>query len=184
LRVLAISGSLRARSANTGALLALEALAPAEVEIAIYKSLADLPAFNPDDDEEGAMPPAAVQELRSLVEGCDGLFITAPEYAHGVPGALKNALDWLVASEAFSGKPVALINCAPRAFHAQAQLRETLATMAAQLIPDAFAILPVPPGATDAQTILADARCAGRLREALAAFRAAIDGGERRSTGP
>jgi NAD(P)H-dependent FMN reductase len=172
-RLLAISGSLRARSANSAALQALAALAPEGVEIAIYKTLADLPAFNPDDDEDGAAPPPAVQDLRSLVAACDGIFIAAPEYAHGVPGALKNALDWLVACESFAGKPVALINCAPRAFHAQADLRETLATMAARLIPEAFATLPLPGGAVDAQMILADERCERRLREALLALQTA-----------
>ena len=59
------------------------------------------------------------------------LVIAAPEYAHGPPGALKNALDWLVASETFAGKPTALLNTSPRAFHAQASLREILSTMAA-----------------------------------------------------
>jgi chromate reductase, NAD(P)H dehydrogenase (quinone) len=176
LRLLAISGSLRARSTNTAALHALGALAPAGVELAVYKNLADLPAFNPDDDEDGGTPPAIVQELRSLVAACEGIFIAAPEYAHGVPGALKNALDWLVACEAFAGKPVALINCAPRAFHAQAHLREILATMAARLVPEAFAALPLGGGPVDAQMILADERCARRLREALSAFQSAIAG--------
>ena len=172
--LLAISGSLRARSTNTAALQALSSLAPADLDIVVYNSLADLPAFNPDDDEEDATPPASVQKLRSLVAACDGIFIAAPEYAHGAPGALKNALDWLVACESFAGKPVALINCAPRAFHAQAQLRETLATMAARLIPEAFGTLPLPGRAVDAQTILADARCERRLREALFALQAAV----------
>jgi len=83
--------------------------------------------------------------LRALVRQCDGLVIAAPEYAHGVPGALKNALDWLVASDAIPGKPIALFNAAPRAFHAQAALRETLATMAARLAPEAFVTLPLSP---------------------------------------
>jgi chromate reductase len=176
LRLLAISGSLRKVSTNTAALQALSSLAPADVDIVVYKRLADLPAFNPDDDEDGGTPPAVVQELRSLVAACDGILIAAPEYAHGVPGALKNAMDWLVACEAFPGKPVALINCAPRAFHAQADLRETLATMSARLIPEAFATLPLPGSAVDEQGILADDRCARRLREALSAFQSAIAG--------
>src|SRR6202034_4917147 len=102
-----------------------------------YRGLAELPAFNPDDDEDD--PPAQVRALRNLVATSHGLFVAAPEYAHGVPGALKNALDWLVARDAFPGKTVALVNTAPRAFHAQAALRETLATMSARLVPDSFA---------------------------------------------
>jgi NAD(P)H-dependent FMN reductase len=107
--------------------------------------------------------------LRRAVETSDGLVIAAPEYAHGVPGALKNALDWLVASDAFAGKPVLLINCAPRAFHAQSALRETLATMAARLIPEAFASLPLPSGST-ADTIVDDPLLSARIRESLRVF--------------
>ena len=81
------------------------------------------------------MPPP-VAALRRKTETCDGLIVAAPEYAHGVSGVLKNALDWLVGSEAFAGKPTMLINVAPRAFHAQAQLREILATMSARVAPE------------------------------------------------
>ena len=86
--------------------------------------------------------------------------IAAPEYAHGVPGALKNALDWLVASDAFPGKPVALINAAPRAFHAQAALRETLATMAARLVPEALSPAAGRDSTIGADEIAADPRLA------------------------
>ena len=112
LRLLAISGSLRRASANTAVLEALVDLAPDDVEITIYRDLAELPAFNADDDEDD--PPVQVRALRGLVASSQGIFIAAPEYAHGVPGALKNALDWLVASDAFPGKAVALVNTAPR----------------------------------------------------------------------
>ena len=113
-RLLAISGSLRAASINTAALEALALVAPDGVEVVVYRDLAQLPAFNPDEDEDERVPPAAAA-LRALVRQSDGLVIAAPEYAHGVPGALKNALDWLVASDAIPGKPIALLNTAPRA---------------------------------------------------------------------
>jgi chromate reductase, NAD(P)H dehydrogenase (quinone) len=161
-RLLAISGSLRAASTNSAA---LEALA--------LSDLAQLPAFNPDEDDEDRAPPV-VAAFRAMVRDCDGVIIAAPEYAHGVPGALKNALDWLVASDSFPGKPVALINAAPRAFHAQTALRETLATMAGRLVPEAFVTLPLTGQTVDAQTILGDPRHARTLREALDAFVAAI----------
>jgi NAD(P)H-dependent FMN reductase len=174
-RLLAISGSLRAASVNTAALEALALVAPDGVEVTLFGDLARLPAFNPDDDEEGGIPPS-VAELRALVRDSDGLVIAAPEYAHGVPGALKNALDWLVASDAIPGKPIALLNVAPRAFHAQAALRETLATMAARLVPEAFVTLPLGGRAIDAAAIAADPRLADRLREGLDAMVAAISG--------
>jgi chromate reductase len=173
MRLLAISGSLRRNSTNTAALRALARLAPEGTIVELYRDLASLPAFNPDDDGEGVGTPRAVHELRAAVAACDGLFIAAPEYAHGVPGALKNALDWLVSSDVFPGKPVALINCAPRAFHAQSALRETLATMAARLIPEAFASLPLGSDAT-ADAIAADPVLSAKLRESLRVFAEAM----------
>jgi len=181
-RILTISGSLRATSTNTAALEALALLAPPDVEVVAYRDLAGLPAFNPDNDSAGGDLPTAVAALRTAVEDCDAIVIAAPEYAHGVPGALKNALDWLVASEAFAGKPVALMNTAPRAFHAQAALRETLATMAARLIPEAFVTLPLTGKTIDAQAIAAEPRLAQRLRESLDALLAAAPSGPPPST--
>jgi chromate reductase, NAD(P)H dehydrogenase (quinone) len=173
-KLLALSGSLRAASTNTATLEALSALAPPGVEIPLYRDLGALPLFNPDDDE--IAPPPAVAALRALVGSAAGLIIAAPEYAHGVPGALKNALDWLVASDAFPGKPVAMINTAPRSFHAQSALRETLATMSARLIPEAFVALPLTGKMVDAAEIAANPRFAAALRAALDAFIEAIRG--------
>ena len=172
-RLLAISGSLRASSINTAALEAMALVAPDGVEVILYRDLARLPAFNPDEDEEERLPPA-VAALRTLVRQSDGLVVAAPEYAHGVPGALKNALDWLVASDAIPGKPIALLNAAPRAFHAQSALRETLATMAARLVPEAFVTLALGGRAVDAAAIAADPRLADRLREAIEALVAVV----------
>src|SRR4030095_3213606 len=95
-RLLAISGSLRAGSSNTEVLRALTLLAPPRVTIEHYEGLAMLPAFNPDLDAEGMAAPAPVQNLRAQVQTADAIVICSPEYAHGVPGSLKNALDWLV----------------------------------------------------------------------------------------
>src|SRR6266496_3093591 len=110
-RILAISGSLRRFSSNTTLLEAAARLAPPGVEITLYDGLAELPHFNPD--LEGSEP-ATVVNFRARIKGSDGVLISSPEYAHGVPGALKNALDWIVGSLEFPGKPVALINISPR----------------------------------------------------------------------
>ena len=175
MRLLAIGGSLRRASTNSAALHALARLAPAGVLVEIYDGLAGLPPFNPDEDEDAGAAPAPVQALRRRVENADALVIAAPEYAHGLPGALKNALDWLVASEAFVGKPVALINAAPRAFHAQADLREILGTMAARLIPEAFVTLPLTGTTMSAETIAADPVMARRLLEGLEALAGVVN---------
>jgi NAD(P)H-dependent FMN reductase len=179
LRLLAISGSLRRASGNTAALEALAKLAPDGVKALVYRDLAELPPFNPDDDIEERPKPESVETLRRLIGASDALVLAVPEYAHGVPGALKNALDWLVASETFAGKPTALINTSPRAFHAQASLREILSTMAARLVPEAFASISLLGKAATADDILADPVCARRLKESLeaiiTAMRADID---------
>src|SRR5208283_2353006 len=156
MRLLAISGSLRRASSNTAALEALARLAPEGVKVLVYRDLAKLPPFNPDDDVEDRPKPEPVETLRALVGASDALVIAAPEYAHGVPGALKNALDWLVASETFPGKRVVLINTSPRAYHAQASLREILATMSARLLADAFVTLPLTGKTVTAKEIAAD----------------------------
>jgi chromate reductase, NAD(P)H dehydrogenase (quinone) len=177
MRILAVSGSLRRASTNTAALEALARLAPEGVKLLLYRDLATLPPFNPDDDIEHKPKPEPVATLRALVGASDALVIAAPEYAHGLPGALKNALDWLVASETFAGKPTALLNTSPRAFHAQASLREILSTMAARLIPEAFVSISLTGRAVTLDEILADAVCTQRLTESLEALIAATRAG-------
>ena len=174
IRVLAISGSLRRASINTAALEALSRLAPHGVSVLVYRDLGKLPPFNPDDDVEDDPKPEPVETFRQLVGASDAIVIAAPEYAHGLPGVLKNALDWLVASETFAGKRVVLINTSPRAFHAQADLREILGTMAARLMPEAFVTLPLGARTVSAEDVLKDATCARRLKETLDALIGAL----------
>src|SRR5437660_8427123 len=110
MKIIAICGSMRAQSSNLALLRAAANIAP---EVQLYDGFGSLPHFNPDDDVEGATPPPAVAELRAILAEADGILISSPEYAHGVPGSLKNALDWLVSDGALAGKPVALINASP-----------------------------------------------------------------------
>ena len=174
MRILAISGSLRAASSNTAALQALRALAPAGVAVELYQGLDTLPYFNPDlDGEELPDRPAPVLELRRRVGACAGIVICSPEYAHGVPGVLKNALDWLVSCSEFPGKPVALLNMSPRSVHAQASLAETLSTMSARLVPEACIALQLPQRGYGAADIVADPELSAALRALLSALAAA-----------
>ena len=168
MRILAISGSLRAASSNTRVIEALARLAPAGVEVVVYGGLADLPHFNFDLEEGG--PPTAVTTLRHEVGLADGLIICSPEYAHGVAGVMKNALDWLVPSLEFPQKPVALFNAAPRAHHAQAHIRETLVTMQARMVDAACIDVPLQGRSLDTEQIIADPGLASLLREALSRF--------------
>ncbi|MEA2336513.1 MAG: hypothetical protein QOE82_520 [Thermoanaerobaculia bacterium] len=127
MKIIAICGSLRAHSSN---LALLRAAATIATEVEIYEGLATLPHFNPDDDVEGSTPPPAVAALRAMLASADGILISSPEYAHGVPGSLKNMLDWLVSDGALVDKPVALINASPVGGEfARDSLVETLTTM-------------------------------------------------------
>jgi chromate reductase, NAD(P)H dehydrogenase (quinone) len=129
-RIVAINGSLRAHSSNAALVRAAARVAPEGVEIVPYRGLDRLPHFNPDLDSEGAAPPPEVAELRGLLVEADAVLISSPEYAHGVPGVLKNMLDWLVSTGELAGKRVALLNAAPAGGgYAQASLLETLRTM-------------------------------------------------------
>jgi NAD(P)H-dependent FMN reductase len=133
--ILAISGSLRTASLNSMLLGAAKRLAPPGIELELYRGLGDLPLFNPDLEALGAPP--AVAALRSRIIASDAVLIASPEYAHGVSGVIKNALDWMVGNESFVGKVVGVLNASPRATIAQAALRETLATMSACVVPAA-----------------------------------------------
>jgi chromate reductase len=141
--IVGISGSLRKHSSNAALLRAAARVAPAGVQVAMYDGLDDLPPFNPDLDEEGAVPPAPVAALRSLLIDADAVLISSPEYAHGVPGILKNMLDWLVSTGELVGKPVALLNASPvGGSYAQAALLETLRTMNWKVVDEACRVQP------------------------------------------
>jgi len=127
-KVIAISGSLRSGSSNAALLRVASELAPAGMDIELWEGFSALPHFNPDLD--GDEPPGAVRELRQLLATSDAVIISSPEYAHGMPGSLKNALDWLVSDGTLVGKPVVIITAAPTfGEHAHAALIETLGTM-------------------------------------------------------
>lgn len=133
--VVAISGSLRAESSNAALLRAAVRLAPAGMTITLYKGMGTLPHFNPDVDAEGAVPVAAVAALRAAFFEAQGVLISSPEYAHGVPGTLKNALDWMVSSGELTDKPIVLLNAsAAGAGFAQASLVETLTVMGGRVL--------------------------------------------------
>ncbi|WP_304167276.1 NADPH-dependent FMN reductase [Phenylobacterium aquaticum] len=174
MRLLALCGSLRAVSSNGSALVAAAQLAPAGVEVVIYPGLGDLPHFNPDLDTEA--PPEPVLALRREIGMSDGLILSTPEYAHGLPGALKNGLDWLVSSLEFADTPTILINTSPASVHAPAQLREILTTMSARLVEAAFVTLNLRGRGLDAAGIAADpdlsAALAGGLERLVAAIAA------------
>ena len=164
--LLALSGSLRQRSYNTSAITALKALAPEGVKI-ILGEIKDLPLFNPD--LENTFIPS-VAELKANVNLASGLIIASPEYAHGISGPMKNALDWLVSGMEFPGKPIMIINTSPRASHALTALKEVLLTMSGLIVDEAYVSIPLLGSGLTHEGILNNRELSGLLLSGLMSF--------------
>jgi chromate reductase, NAD(P)H dehydrogenase (quinone) len=168
LKILTLSGSLRAGSTNTSLLGALARNVPDRCRLIAHEGIGRLPIFNPDEEEPA--PPEALR-LADAVRAADGIVISSPEYAHGVPGGLKNALDWLVSGDAAIGKPAMLVHASPRSAISRAALAEILRTMSFDLWAGeelAIALIGKRPAEMDA--ILAEPANVQRMRETLARF--------------
>lgn len=122
--VLAISGSTRAQSTNLTLIRTIAEMAKEQFTLTLFDKLDQLPHFNPDLDNEHA--PETVLSFRKLVRDANGILICTPEYAMGVPGTLKNAIDWTVSSMEFSGKPTVLITASSLGEKGHASLMGTL----------------------------------------------------------
>jgi chromate reductase, NAD(P)H dehydrogenase (quinone) len=134
IQLLAISGSLRSRSSNTRLVERISSRAQAPVTIDIFSDLHQLPHFNPDLEPSDDV---FVQDLTSRMRVADGFLVSTPEYAHGIPGSLKNGLDWLVGTDAFIEKPFALLHACDRSTFAPQSLIEILSTMSGIHVSDA-----------------------------------------------
>jgi chromate reductase len=138
LKLLGISGSLRRNSYCTAILqtIADELDESAGME---FFDLSSVPPYN--EDHEGERLPQAVRDLRQAVERSDGVVLMSPEFNHGVPGVLKNALDWAsrpAYRSPFAGKPTLILTASPAftgGVRAQAQIADTLGAMLAHVVP-------------------------------------------------
>lgn len=171
MKILAISGSLRKASMNTALLRAVVRIAPADMQVMLYHRLGELPLFNPDIETPEPVP---VARLREHILDSDALLIASPEYAHGVTGVIKNALDWMVGNESFVNRPVALLNASPRARHAQAALRETITTMSARIIDAACISVPLLGSGLNEDAIVQHPQINPALLAALIALKQAV----------
>ena len=167
MHILALSGSLRAASINSALLRATARLAGPGVQVQVSHGVGQLPLFNPDLDP--AQQPA-VCALYAEVHAADALLIASPEYAHGISGAMKNALDWLVSFEPFVNKPVAVLNASPRAHIADAALREVLKTMSAVIVEAASISFPLLGAHLSEDAMVADPSVSHTIQQALAAL--------------
>jgi chromate reductase, NAD(P)H dehydrogenase (quinone) len=176
LNVLALCGSLRKASINAALLRAAARLARPGADVEIADWLGRLPLYDPDLEDviDEREVPRAVHALRMAVAASDAILVASPEYAHGVSGTIKNALDWLVSFEPFIHKPVAIINVSPRAHHADDALRETLRTMSAGLVGERSFAVELLGAHMDEAAMAASPEVAAVVGEAMAALRAEI----------
>ncbi len=122
--ILAISGSTRLHSTNLNFIKAFIDLTSDLFNIEVFVGISELPHFNPDLDNEHVSH--LVNDFRKLIRAADGILICTPEYAMGVPGTLKNAIDWTVSSCEFNKKPTALITASTMGEKGHSSLLETL----------------------------------------------------------
>ncbi|MBL0218766.1 MAG: NAD(P)H-dependent oxidoreductase [Myxococcales bacterium] len=136
MRILAVCGSLQRQSGNLTLLQVAAASAPAGVDIIIFDGVRDLPHFNPDLEASGVLPLPSVIEWRRVLVESDALLIASPEYGHSLPGALKNAIDWVIGSGELEGKVVGITAAVPsptRGLRGLGALRDTLGAVRATI---------------------------------------------------
>jgi chromate reductase len=136
-RILGICGSLRASSSNSAIIKVVAAMSPADVEFTFFEGLGDLPHFN-----DSPVIPPQVEKFQQILKEADGVFICTPEYAFGVPGSLKNALDWTVGTGDFVDKPVALVTASSAGDKAHASLLQTLTAISANIVEGGTLLIP------------------------------------------
>jgi chromate reductase, NAD(P)H dehydrogenase (quinone) len=124
IKILGIPGSVRNGSSNHKVLKIISGRIPPNIEFSVYDAIGNLPHFDGSEN-----PPAAIADFLQRVRDADGVVICTPEYAFGVPGTLKNALDWTVGGGEFSGKPVVYITAATSGEHAHESLGKILSAI-------------------------------------------------------
>lgn len=176
IRIVALEGSLKAGSSNAALLRAAQAVAPDGLAIDVPVSLRDVPALDPDLDACDGSAPEPVERLRAAMRGADGLLIASPEYAHSMPGTLKNALDWLVPSGELAGLPVALVSASTTmtgGLRAQMALLQTLLAQGAFVVVQ-YTLPGVKAKRDDTGELTGDV-VRRRLRETLAALAEGVE---------
>lgn len=173
--VCGIAGSLRKGSYNRALLRATQELAPDGMEIRIFDRMAEIPLYNQDVEAEG--DPEPVQALKRAIGEADALLIATPEYNHGVPGVLKNAIDWASRpprSAVLAGKPTAILGASPGitgSARAQTQLRQAFVFTDTPALPQPEILVYRAHEKFDAEGRLTDAKTrefVGKLLVALA----------------
>jgi chromate reductase, NAD(P)H dehydrogenase (quinone) len=165
IKILALPGSLRSNSSSNVVLNSLQHLVAPDVSIYVYDSIGMLPHF---DDSDPA--PAAVVDFRKQLKEADAILICTPEYAFGVPGSLKNALDWTVSSGEFVDKPVALITASSNGEYGHAALLLILKAISAKVTDETSLLIRFVRSKIDKQGEITDSIVKDQLRDVLAAL--------------
>lgn len=173
INVLGFAGSLRRESYNRALLRAAIELAPADMAIAAF-DLDEIPLYN--GDVEAAGDPAGVARFKQAIREADGVLMATPEYNHGVPGVMKNAIDWASRpprDAALSHKPVALIGASPGitgSARGQSQLRQAFEFTESYCMPQPEILVFRAHEKFDAAGRLTDERTRENLAKFLVAF--------------
>lgn len=173
----ALCGSQRQGSTSRRLLEALRLACPEGVTIELCDLIGALPIFNPDHESERTPP--IVEKFATKISRADGLIVSCPEYAHGIPGGFKNALDWLVSRDEIPFKPLMFAHASHRGDLVLEQLTDVLQTMSLRIVSEAFLRLPIAGKSDEAQAaILSEACESGLLQTSLKCFAEAIHAGE------
>ena len=129
----------------------------------IYDGLATIPPFDPGLDND--KPPEPVTDLRNAIVNADAVIICTPEYAFGIPGQLKNALDWMVSSASFSGKPAALVTASTGGENAHAALLKVLGAIDCLIIDGSTLLIPYIRSKMDSDGNITDKDAASSLKK-------------------
>ena len=135
-RILVIPGSLRASSSSNLILKAIISFSPKDSDIEVCNAIGSLPHFNDPEKD-----PAQVIDFKKRIKQADAVLICTPEYAFGIPGALKNALDWTVGSGEFLDKPVGIVTASSQGEKAHSALHLVLTALSATIIEDASLLI-------------------------------------------
>ena len=171
MEILAISGSIRTASFNTALLNCISGLSPTHINIALFDSIEFIPVFNPENREENY--PQNVKNLIDKIRHSDAVIISAPEYAHGISGVLKNVLDWLVASDALVLKPVMVTSVSTSGLggaRSYCSLVQVLTAMNCNVVIEASLCVPFAAVKFDDASNLTDELTVQRIELALKAF--------------
>ena len=163
-KILAISGSTRKDSTNRYLIKAIAEIMKERFIIVPYEKISQIPHFNPDRIDDGG---CEVNDFRKLIRQSDAILICTPEYAHGVPGSLKNAIDWTVGTSDFSGKIVMLITASSDGKFGHFSLLETLRVIEAIVPPDIQLQIPFAKTRIHQDGIITDSQTMADVKVAL-----------------